>query len=58
VCVFFVILLLLLFIFFLYNGMGYSEAVGNAFTTKNLTIGRVSTVPITVDTRPISHVSY
>jgi hypothetical protein len=38
--------------------MGYSEAVGNAFTTKNLTIGRVSTVPITVDTRPISHVSY
>jgi hypothetical protein len=25
-------------------------------TTKNSTIGRVSTVPVTVDTRPISHV--
>jgi len=28
----------------------------NEITTKNSTIGRVSTVPVTVDTRPISHV--
>jgi hypothetical protein len=32
-----------------------SKLVGRA-TTKNSTIGRVSTVPVTVDTRPISHV--
>jgi hypothetical protein len=30
----------------------------NPFTTKIITIGRVSTVPVTVDTRSIRHVSY
>jgi len=30
--------------------------ISHIYTTKNSTIGRVSTVPVTVDTRPISHV--
>jgi hypothetical protein len=44
--------------------LGLSDCVGPvnkyeaANTTKNPTIGRVSTVPITVDTRPTSHMSF
>jgi hypothetical protein len=44
--------------------LGLSDCVGPvnkyeaANTTKNPTIGRVSTVPITVDTRPTGHMSF
>jgi hypothetical protein len=45
-------------------GLGLSDCVGPvnkydaANTTKNPTIGRVSTVSVTVDTRPTSHMSF
>jgi hypothetical protein len=36
----------------------FEENMLTTLTTKNITIGRVSTVPVTVDTRPISHMSF